>query len=505
MKAQARHKFTHVPTRLGLTLALVVVGLGVMVTTVAWARPGNPDPDPDPGTHSAPAATTVSITYDEPISAATVTSRTFAVHGMQTGLVTGVHSAQNSTILVAPINPFHPGELVQATATTHTTSIAGEYPLAPTVWQFRVAVDGGSGRFSYGSDFGPGDDWTKEMAVGDVDGDGNLDLAVGNYDQQNAVYLNNGDSIFDTISHTFGTGSDNTYALAMGDMDGDGDLDLAVGNYDQQNAVYLNNGDSTFGNTPYPFGPSDSETHALAMGDVDGDGDLDLAVGNAGLGNGQNMVYLNHGDATFPTLPHAFGTGSDNTITMALGDVDGDGDLDLAVGNAYQQNAVYLNDGDGTFPISHTFGTDLSDTPAVALGDVNGDGSLDLAVGNWGEQNVVHINDGVGNPFDTISHTFGTGADRTGNLALGDVDGDGNLDLIVGNSNQQNVVYLNDGDGTFDSISRTFSPNTDSPSALVMGDVDGDGDLDLAVGNQGEKNVIYLNQVDVYLPLVLRN
>jgi hypothetical protein len=78
------------------------------------------------------------------------------------------------------------------------------------------------------------------------------------------------------------------------------------------------------------------------MGDVDGDGDLDLAVGNGG----QNAVYLNDGDATFDTISRAFGTGSDNTHVLALGDVDGDRTLDLAVGNTGkggEQNAVYFN------------------------------------------------------------------------------------------------------------------------------------------------------------------
>ena len=176
MKAQAT-KLTY-STRLGLILALVVVALGVMVATVAWAQPGDPDLDPDPGTHSAPVTTTVSISYDEPISAATVTSRTFAVHGMQTGLVTSTHSVQDSTIVVTPIKRFHPGELVQATATTYTTSITGEHPLEPTVWQFRAAAGVGSGRFSHGNDFGPGADLTVALAVGDVDGDGDNEVVT---------------------------------------------------------------------------------------------------------------------------------------------------------------------------------------------------------------------------------------------------------------------------------------------------------------------------------------
>lgn len=214
----------------------------VLAATVVWAQPGNPDPDPDPGTHTAPVTTTVSITYDEFIDAATVTSRTFAVHGMHSGLVTATHSVQDGSIIAAPINPFYAGELVQATATTHTTSITGEHPLAPTVWQFRTAADVGSDRFFYGNNFGTGSDNTKALALGDVDGDGDLDLAVGN-DGYNVVYFGDGDGSFDTISAPVGSHIDYTQALATADMDGDGMLDLAVGNTGSgggQNAVYFN-------------------------------------------------------------------------------------------------------------------------------------------------------------------------------------------------------------------------------------------------------------------------
>ena len=293
-------------TRLGLIQALVVMALGVMVATIAWAQPGDPDPDPDPGTHSAPATTSVSITYDELIDAATVTSRTLAVHGMQTGLVTASHSVQDSTIIATPINPFHAGELVQATATTHTTSITGEPPLAPTVWQFRVAVDGGSGLYSHGNNFGPGDDLTVNLAMGDVDGDGDLDLVTGNAGgvaagEWNVIRLNSGNGAF-PVSYSFGIGPDDTTALALGDVNGDGDLDVAIGNHDQINMVYLNDGaGNPYDTIAHPFGTGSDWTQDVAMGDMDGDGDLDLVVANYGE---ESMVYLNDGDGTFDTISH---------------------------------------------------------------------------------------------------------------------------------------------------------------------------------------------------------
>jgi hypothetical protein len=491
-----RNKFSHVPTRLGLILALVGVALGAMVATVAWAQPGNPDPAPDPGTHSAPATTGVSITYDESIDAETVTSHTFAVHGMQTGLVTGVHSVQDSTILVTPINPFHPGELVQATATTHTASITGQHPLAPTVWQFRVAASGGSGLYAYGNNFGPGDDLTVSLAMGDVDGDGDLDLITGNAGgvaagEWNVISLNSGAGAF-PVSYSFGIGPDDTSALALGDVDGDGDLDVAVGNHDQQNRVYLNDGNGNpYDTIALPFGTGSDSTRDIALADMDGDGDLDLVAGNYGA---ESVVYLNDGDGTFDTITHTLGT-SGNTIAVAVGDVDGDGDLDVAVGKYNQPNVVCINAGDGTFPtLPHAFGTGSDPTLALEIGDMDGDGYLDLAVGNTGEENVVYLNDGDGT-FDTITHTFGsgTGLDQTYDLAVGDVDGDGDLDLAAAKW-RDSTLSLNDGDGTFDGTpSRIFPSRFGYGPALAFGDVEGDGDLDLAVGNQYDQNVIYLN------------
>jgi len=237
-----------IPLTLGLALALILV----LFVSLSLAAPGNPDPSPDPNTHTAPPTTTVALTYDEVISAATVTSRTFAVHAFQTGLLTATHgvASDGNTIVVTPTRPFHPGELVQTTATTFTLSITGEQPLSYTVWGFRAAVGGGSGAFAphpTSPTFGAGSSYS--LALGDVDGDGDLDAIVANASQPEDVYLNAGSGVFvpHPISPTLGAGS--SFDVALGDVDGDGDLDAILAK-DGPQAVYLNDGAGGF--TPHP-------------------------------------------------------------------------------------------------------------------------------------------------------------------------------------------------------------------------------------------------------------
>jgi hypothetical protein len=127
-----------------------------------------------------------------------------------------------------------------------------------------------------------------------------------------------------------------------------------------------------------------------------------------------------------------------------LGDVDGDGDLDVVAGNT-GANRLYLNNGTAA-PFSGVSGSDISsdahETRSVALGDVDGDGDLDVVAGNYISAHRLYLNNGTADPFNGVSGSK-VSADLlyTVSVVLGDVDGDGDLDLVAGNRYQANRLY----------------------------------------------------------------
>jgi hypothetical protein len=194
--------------------------------------------------------------------------------------------------------------------------------------------------------------------------------------------------------------------------------------------------------------------------------------------------------------------GSTYTYSIAAADVDGDGDLDVLVWNANDLNfnfpgRVLLNAGDGTFPTSIELPGGSASTYSIAAADVDGDGDLDFLLGNHGSPSRVLLNAGDGT-FPTSIELPG-GSAPTYSIAAADVDGDGDLDVLLGNNGSPSRVLLNTGDGTFPT-SIALPGGSAFTRSIAAADVDGDGDLDVLLGNDGSPSRVLLNAGDGTFP-----
>lgn len=343
----------------------------------------------------------------------------------------------------------------------------------------------------------------QEIALGDLNGNGYLDAYLATapdgepYVHPDYLLLNEGDGRFTDSGQNFGDNS--SFSVALGDVNGDGLLDIVVGWYGIK--VYRNYGSGTFRGHSGAFRGHYSQGDEqdgiyrfdVALADLDRDGHLDVfgagCCGGGIPGNGgmQQVFYptsrawLGNGAGTFSTTGQSLGQLGSQAV--ALADLNGDGALDAFLANSSRMdasgnsqggvpNTIWFNDGQGKFTDSgQRLGNEES--YAVALGDANGDGFIDAVVGNRGPDEIW-FNDGQGN-FSDSGQRLGSGLTRA--VFLAELDGDGALDLVVA-AEESAQVWLNEGAGQFRQ-GQQISYN--QYEAIALGDVTGDGVVDIFV------------------------
>jgi len=318
-------------------------------------------------------------------------------------------------------------------------------------------------------------------ALGDIDNDGDLDLVVsGGRDSINSdrviIYTNDGTSFQENETWGVGTVLSNSGDVALGDVDNDGRLDLAIFPV-AGNLIYINNGTSFYANSTWDQNLVSTGRVAITWVDLDNDNNLDLIV----FGISNSKVYINNGTSLVEDSTWEQSMGAMDRVSLAYGDIDNDGDFDFFASSENPCRAdIYDNDGT-TLTRNSTWEQNLLKLfwGGSAFGDYDNNGKLDFAyTGQCGGTRYVNVFNNTGTNFtrDTTAETNLTGRSKWPVVWV-DIDNDNDLDLVMSGDSGTTNVYINN----------VFVPNT-APSAPSSGfsSVFDNGKLTLSWGQGGD-------------------
>ena len=356
-------------------------------------------------------------------------------------------------------------------------------------------------------------EWSSKLELADIDGDGQLDILIANGSgyatkgpnpEPARVWKNLGNwsgaaPHCQEISSTAVLGFMGwSRVIKAADVDGDGDLDIFTGGaYQTQAKLFLNNGNGTWTDASAQLPQQATSIGDAELGDLDGDGDLDIVMIDWGAGNalsnggGPLRIYLNDGTGHFTAA-----TAPAQLISMSwdltLVDVDNDWDLDIAVSSkGTPQSYLFTNDGHGTFTLQPNALPKFTNNYALEPMDIDGDGYIDLATINDGPGSTSHLfvnqRDGT---FKDETSTRLTGTANPGAddnaVVFLDVDNDGDADMLYASLSGPERLVLNDGSGHFTLAAGSATPD-DTPGSLGIAVGDLNGDGRLdVVQSQGE-------------------
>jgi len=347
----------------------------------------------------------------------------------------------------------------------------------------------------------------RGVAMADFDNDGDLDVFVANFGQENFLLRNDSGTLVESARLAGLEGSFASNCGVWGDFNNDGAIDLYLVLAGQPNRLYAGNGLGSFTEVASQVWAADAGGGmCAAWGDYDRDNWLDLYVGNdPAFGYGGNSLYHNLGVFGFLNLAGVLGVSCPSaTHSAAWCDFDSDGKIDLYVANSSssppeQSNSLFHNPGDtSSVPFQDVASSagvsDSRNSVAVVWADFNNDSLFDIYLVNGGaDANTLYLNNGDGTFRDETARAGVAGPLNATGAAAADFDNDGDLDIFV-SARGRNFLYMNRGDCTFVELASLvgMSDVADSRGA-AWGDINGDGFLDLYVANNGAKDILYLN------------
>ncbi len=305
---------------------------------------------------------------------------------------------------------------------------------------------------------------SPSIGVVDLRNDGRMDILGGT--EKVSVLLNVGNGKYEDGVQTLVTGGD-IACSAAGDFNGDGIPDLAISN-NAEILIYLGTGKSA---APFKAGATYTVTSAdcPAAGELNGDGIVDLLVPSGYLNAaGSAIAFLGNGDGTFRQGPSS---PVPSIGYFALADFNGDGILDYAT----TTNQLALGKGDGSFGAPSGYENDNITFFTIEAADLNGDGKGDIVLTDYiGDAIYVLLSSATG-----FQQTAIHGSGLPGYITLGDLNGDGIIDMAVAEGTGVGI-YLNDGSGGFGPAIQMRDPMSDGGGVAVIADVNGDGIADIA-------------------------